>query len=713
MFTWIPIYEQAAQKLLKFKSTNHELVEILARMLSKGLVTTPLMDKGPANEEFQLTEIDPFTFLANFNRGKTTALNRQKMWSFLKEEWNLTAEIPEDFDGVPVVMAMNSWLMPFAKLRQKQHVPILWDFFEHILTTDADSLDTALMQKCLNLPQVGLAMLTMGMFWASPKKWIATDRKNAAFAKTKGILDTPSNAEEYISWLTKVHSICDGDAVEFSRQAHIWSISRSLQDTQTQIESASPATSFEKVSNSRRYWLIAPGEGARYWQQWLDQNIAAIGWNEIGDLSQYGSKEDMRKALSGFFPDENQSVVASMLWNFYRNMAEGDIVFAKLGRSEIIGWGIVGQGGYHYDLEKSELGNLQQIEWREKKAVKLPENKMLAMKSLTDISDNIELLEILSKNFLEVPGLSTGEIDPLIDEPIALTKTPYLIEDALSELFMSRESIEHILAQLERKKNIILQGAPGVGKTFIAKRLAWLTLGEKNDSAVEMVQFHQSYTYEDFVQGLRPTADGHFSVKDGIFYRLCRKALANPEQKYFLVIDEINRGNLSKILGELMMLIETDKRGQGLTLAYSEESFTVPKNIYLIGTMNTADRSLSLVDYALRRRFAFLTLDPGFDTVAFSNYLERHGVSREQIRFIRSQLDSLNLHISEDGENLGPGYRIGHSFFTPEEGCSVKDFYSWYSSIVQYEIMPLLEEYWIDDSKMIEKFRTTLAVGIP
>ena len=276
--------------------------------------------------------------------------------------------------------------------------------------------------------------------------------------------------------------------------------------------------------------------------------------------------------------------------------------------------------------------------------------------------------------------------------------TEYTKKDFLEEVFISEAKYDEMYAVLMRKQNIILQGAPGVGKTFVAKRLAYSIMGAKNDDHIQFVQFHQNYSYEDFVEGYRPAASG-FIRTDGIFKRFCIDAADAPDEKFFFIIDEINRGNLSKIFGELLMLIEKDYRGQAATLPYSGRSFTVPKNLYIIGMMNTADRSLAMIDYALRRRFSFVDMEPGFDTDGFKEYMSSKGSST--MKALVEEVKQLNVDIKE---KLGKGFCIGHSYFVFDEPCSD----ALLKNIVNYDILPMLAEYWFDDEEQYDMWASRL-----
>ncbi len=284
------------------------------------------------------------------------------------------------------------------------------------------------------------------------------------------------------------------------------------------------------------------------------------------------------------------------------------------------------------------------------------------------------------------------------NDPKTFKYEAYSKEDFLSEVFIDEKAYENIASLLKYKKNIILQGPPGVGKTFVSKRLAYSLMGSKDESRVEMVQFHQNYSYEDFVMGFRPKENG-FSLQFGIFYDFCERALHNPEEDYFFIIDEINRGNLSKIFGELFMLIERDKRDEFVTMGYSKEKFTVPTNLHLIGTMNTADRSLAQLEVALRRRFAFVALSPAFNE-KWRQTLITSNVSSEMTAKIQKAVNQLNHEIINDYQ-LGSGYAIGHSFFSSKpEGMEEK---SWFEGIMTFEIVPLLEEYYFNRPETVEK----------
>lgn len=279
---------------------------------------------------------------------------------------------------------------------------------------------------------------------------------------------------------------------------------------------------------------------------------------------------------------------------------------------------------------------------------------------------------------------------------------PYSKENFLEDVYLSEAQYQRLETLVQRKRNLILQGAPGVGKTFAAKRLAYALMGEKDDRRVEFVQFHQNYSYEDFVMGYRPSAEG-FQLQRGIFYRFCQKAVRHPKQSYFFLIDEINRGNISKIFGELLMLLEVEYRGQPVTLAYNGERFCIPENVYLIGMMNTADRNLANLDYALRRRFAFFEMKPGFETEGFRRYQE--SLQSPLFEELIKRVQELNEQIAAD-VSLGRGFCIGHSYFCSAEAKSCTK--EWMRDIVDYELLPLLREYWFDEEERVERWEAIL-----
>lgn len=525
------------------------------------------------------------------------------------------------------------------------------------------------------------------------------------------------------------------------------------------------------IDNSINYWIIAPGESSRLWDDFYNEKIIALGWEYLGPLTSYDTKDSMEKKIAEERDDGVRPINdTKAVWDFLHTMEKGDIIYVKDGIKKILASGIV-TGEYYYDHSAAEYPHRRKVEWLQvgkwelhqtiaqktltcinrypslvqeieqvmaentldPKIAEINEfrswlatqvtdtgitlndktitSKVNAIKDIerhfnvpifgeTDIEELKQLKETvqLDATYKKYKGVSASSMDYYIrfieSKPTVEENEAFTADTFLSDVFMERKDLSRLTSLLENKKNLILKGAPGVGKTFIAKRLAYLMMEEKDESRIQMVQFHQSYSYEDFIEGFRPKAEGEgFELKQGPFVKFARKAARDPERNYFFIIDEINRGNISKIFGELMLLIESDKRGEQINLLYSNEKFSVPPNLYILGMMNSADRSLALLDYALRRRFSFYEVKPAFQNETFKTYIDSYSHPDLLLPVIR-KIEKLNLQITDE---LGTGFQIGHSYFI---GDAFKhNTLNRVEEVIEYEIIPQLHEYWFDDEE--------------
>ena len=434
------------------------------------------------------------------------------------------------------------------------------------------------------------------------------------------------------------------------------------------------------LSGIELYVAAAPGEEDRgYW--WLNANpkiwsYSDIAVGEVQSYTLYNENGNKRRIFQNFL----DAKAGDMIIGYESNPVKQIVAIGRVSAE---------QDGEKLFFEKVE-GLTSPIDYTTLK--ECPE---------------LERMEYFQNPQGSLFKLTRGEYDFILDmireeNPVSTDAAidAYTKSDFLDEVYMTEKRYENLVAVLRNKKNIILQGAPGVGKTFAARRLAWSMMGEQDDSRIEFVQFQQNYSYEDFMMGYKPVEDG-FELKYGIFYRFCQKAANQPDKEFFFIIDEINRGNMSKIFGELLMLIEKDYRGTKATLAYNGLSFSVPKNLYIIGMMNTADRSLAMIDYALRRRFSFFEVEPGFDSEGFIHY--QNGLNNETLNELISKVKDLNHEIALD-KSLGKGFCIGHSYFCGRDICTDE----WMHSIVDYDILPMLSEYWFDDPNKLQRWENIL-----
>ena len=711
-FLWIDFYQEFAQKLVTYRDNRLDLIKKVKEMYELSGISMPTLEKDNI-----LVDIDPFTVFGLFNK-KLKDDNRIKLLEAIAKLFDLKSKVPTSFESLPVLNPQNATYYRFVDERDDGDIDDLWSLFISAIEYDKNPISENKENVSHNFDIVnnqkgnGNSKITMGLYWIAPDTFLNLDSRNQWFIFKSGkfpskildgieSLDSKIYSADYFKIIEKVKTYLQSPESKWKNFKELsfeaWKYSEEVNKKNQELKMVAESSALMDDENETiRYWVYAPGEGSYMWDDFYKRGVMAIGWNEIGDLSLFKNKSEIKEAMKKIYgPNLSYQNATHATWQFANEMKVGDIIFVKKGRSQLIGRGIV-TSDYFYDSEAEEYNHIRTVNWTHHGEWPYPGKA--AMKTLTDVTPYIDVVEKLKNIFDDDTSEDVEEVEK--------SYSSYTKEDFLNDVFMSEEEYERLRSVLVFKKNIILQGAPGVGKTYAAKRLAYSLIGEKNAERVKMVQFHQSYSYEDFIMGFRPSDIG-FELRKGTFYNFCKRAELDSVNDYFFIIDEINRGNLSKIFGELFMLLENDKRGASLQLVYSDEKFSIPDNLYIIGMMNTADRSLAMLDYALRRRFAFFELQPGFDTDGFKTY--QSNINNRKLDNLIACVKNLNYAIATD-ESLGEGFCIGHSYFcnlTPE---SVND--QVISNIVEYELIPLLKEYWFDEPTLVREWSESLRSAI-
>lgn len=690
---WPEFYMEFADKLLEYKNNRKMLITKIQNVFDKLDMDLPKLEGDEEGNSLIPHDIDPFTVFALFNKQISTE-NRINIVREIKKEFSLEVDFPLTFHGISLVNNLKATFYKFQFHRGENDIDNIWEIFEDALKFSEDNREKFIIDYDKVLSQYAIKWnLSMALNWIRPYKFINLDANNRKklssdeifsqeFKNEINSLKEPPSGKQYLQICKDCNdAIINSDKYlnfpELSHGAYISKFTKQEEDSEGGIG--------DSDVNTTQYWLISAGQGGYLWKEFYKNGEIGIGFDGTGDLNQYNSKEEIKLKFQEIYNDKgSHKNNVHACWQFVHDMQIGDIIFVKKGWNGIVGKGIV-ESDYEYDTSKP-YHKIRKVRWTHKGYWECEDR--FPTKTLTNITFYQEFVNNIEKLFISEDGE---------DESQERQYPEYNENKFLEEVYIDENDYNTLVNLLKNKKNLIVEGAPGVGKTFMAKRLAYSIMGEKNTERVMMVQFHQSYSYEDFVMGYRPSKEG-FELKQGSFYEFCKKAEEDSESDYFFIIDEINRGNLSKIFGELFMLIENDKRGDKnrIRLVYSNEFFFIPKNVYIIGLMNTADRSLAMIDYALRRRFAFFDLKPGFDSDGFKYYQSK----LNDLKFdnLINVMKELNEEIKND-ESLGEGFRIGHSYLCNIKSDDVEDRLNY---IIEYELIPLLKEYWFDETDKIQ-----------
>ena len=655
-FSWMPAYAAIAQGIFDMRNDRSRLLKLFKSIFSDESDLTFPMD----TETEELVTIDPFTFFATFNRGVSPEKRNRIVRLALDGLGRQDVATPTDYEGLPVVNNMRSWFFGGKQDRGAHDIDNLWELFcaaMELATNPAGVQQRLQMAHAFDAVRSQICIkwnITIGLFWVLPNIYMPLDAHSRDYlADDLGIKVKGANlpaGEEYLAIMDAIRAATDKPFYELSADAYEWK--------------PEPKTPWGWHPNLKEY---NPGIDQDTWDQLLDDSSIFNPQAQalLRRMMDAGGKATCTQLAQTY--GESMSYYQSAGTNMAVKVAKA--LDCPLWQGKY--WPIL---FYGKNTSKDDAGSFL---WM----IRPELEEALKSRDLSDVP-----------LYAEPDGEAASQTS---------AKKPYDDAQFLQDVFVSKSDLTAMKGLLERKKNLILQGAPGTGKTYAARRLAYAMMGEEDDSRIGFVQFHQSYTYEDFVIGYRPNGEGGFDIQPGIFADFCSRAARDGERSYFFIIDEINRANISKVFGELLMLIEADHRGDSIELSIDRRRLTVPKNLFIIGMMNTADRGLALIDYALRRRFAFFDMKPALDTPGFLAMLQDTG--NEKLSALVDAVREVNKEIEKDPA-LGQGFCIGHSYFCAQKGVTDEDVHG----IARFEIEPLIAEYWFDDQQKVRKLTDKL-----
>ncbi len=719
-FGWTDFYMEFADKLLAHRGDRMPLVEAVHQTFDHPDLRFPLTDQFQDGSEGPLQDICPFTTIGTFNRG-TTDVNRRTIAAELGQFLGVNEPAPSSFDGIPILNNQRSWFFGYARERDDEDIESLWEVFQDAIKL-ANSDDERARQLFVDSYNQALSVkgvrrnLTIGLFWIRPHRYPTVDGKSETYITNRlgiSIPQIPPRGREYLELADKLKERFDeSDSAVHSFQ-------------ELSLAAYEPTTS-NPIS---AVWLVRAGDEGQDEDTDLNNGIKTLGWEEVPDLTGAVDKDAVKKRVQQGYPSASNQEIGSAtakIFSFVQDIQEGDIVVLPLkSRPGQVALGrITGPYAYQY------VGDVQ----RHTRPINWIRDDVPRSDFGQDLQDSLNLrgtVNRIQRNDAErrIAAMLDGSRDPNIDTTVAEIEEPiqppldspevppYTFQDIITEgCFLELSRLETILNRLKVKKNLILQGPPGTGKTWLAKKLAFALIGQKDDSRVRRFQFHPNLSYEDFIRGYRPDGEGKLALVNGPFLEVVNNARFDHSSDYVMVIEEINRGNPAQIFGEMLTLLESDKRNsdEALKLAHSTsdaEKVYIPPNVYVIGTMNVADRSIALVDLALRRRFAFVDLEPVFGEVWQNWVHEQCGIPNDFLASVEQRMTTLNQRIESD-RSLGSQFCVGHSYVTPAPGTHIDDPVEWFRDVVDTEIGPLLDEYWFDNADAAQSAKSELLSGL-